>query len=338
MNLTAKSACRALAAATLAVLVTMSAAACSSDGPSGASGEKSDNLEITVVSGPLSDPFFGAIKAGTEQAGKDFGVKVEYTAAKDLSNLGPDYARLGDAALEGDPDGIVVSYFLPDSQEPAVKKMVEAGIPVTFMNQGLDWEKLGGLNYVGEDPTVVGEQVGQRFTDEGKKDVLCFNHGAGILVIQMRCDGLKKVVEAAGGKFTQVNVPLAQAGNPTVLSNALSGALRKNPNIDAVFTLGSAAAEMAAKVLEEQKSDATLATTDISTNVLNLIKEGKIAYAADQQPYLQGYYSVQILVQQLRLGVHPIGQIGTAPNWITKDNVDEVLKINKAHGGLRGAS
>lgn len=337
MNLTAKSARRALAAATLAVLVTVSAAACSSDGPAGSSA-KSDNLKITVVSGPLSDPFFGAIKAGTAQAAKDFGVKVEYTAAKDLSNLGPDYARLGDAALEGHPDGVVVSDFLPDSQDPAIKKTIAAGIPVTFMNQGLDWEKLGGLNYIGEDPTVVGEQIGQRFTEAGKKDVICFDHAAGIQVVQMRCDGLKKVVEAAGGKFTQINVPAAQASNPTVLTSALSGALRKDPNIDAIFTLGSSAAELAAKVIEEQKSSAVLATCDISTNVLNLVKDGKIAYAADQQPYLQGYYAVQSLVQYLRLGVHPIGQIGTSPNWITKENVDEVLKVNKANAGLRGAS
>lgn len=336
MNLTAKSARRVVAAATLAVLVAVFAA-CSSDDSAGSSA-KSDNLTITVVSGPLSDPFFGAIKAGTAQAAKDFGVQVDYTAAKDLSNLGPDYARLSDAALAGQPDGVVMSYFLPDAQGPAVKKMIAAGIPVTFMNQGLDWEKLGGLNYIGEDPTVVGEQIGQRFTDAGKKDVICFNHAAGIQVVQMRCDGLKQVVEAAGGTFTQINVPAAQASNPTVLTSALSGALRKDPNIDAIFTLGSSAAELAAKVIEEQKSSATLATCDISTNVLNLIKDGKIAYAADQQPYLQGYYAVQTLVQDLRLGVHPIGQIGTSPNWVTKANVAELLKINKEHSGLRGAS
>jgi simple sugar transport system substrate-binding protein len=329
---------RALASAALVALMAASVGACSSSDPSGAAGAKSDNLKITVVSGPLSDPFFGAIKAGTAQAAKDFGVKVDYTAAKDLSNLAPDYARLGDAAFAGHPDGVVMSYFLPDAQGPAVKKMIAAGIPVTFMNQGLDWETLGGLNYVGEDPTVVGEHIGQRFTDSGKKDVICFNHAAGIQVLQMRCDGLKKVVEAAGGKFTQINVPSAQGSNPTVLTSALSGALRKDPNIDAIFTLGSSAAELAAKVIDEQKSSVTLATCDLSTSVLNLIKDGKIAYAADQQPYLQGYYAVQTLVQHLRLGVHPIGQIGTSPNWVTKDNVAELLKINKEHSGVRGAS
>ena len=99
------------------------------------------DLKITVVSGPLADPFFGAMKAGTEQAAKDFGVDVTWTAAKDLSNVGPDYARLGDAAYEGKPDGVVLSYFMPPAQDPSLNKMLDDDLPVVFMNSGneVDW-------------------------------------------------------------------------------------------------------------------------------------------------------------------------------------------------------
>lgn len=307
-----------------------------SQGAGGRSGEA--DLKITIISGPLVDPFFSAMKKGTEQAAEDLGVTVEWTAPKDLSNIGPDYARLGDAALAGKPDGVVLSYFLPDSQLPSLKRMTAAKIPVTFMNSGPGWEKLGGLNYVGEDPTVVGTQVGERLSDAGKKNVACVNHGPGVEALQQRCDALKAVLDDNGGKMKQVNIPLAQATNPTAVSNAIAGALRADPSIDAVFTLGSSVAENAARVIDKANSDAMLVTTDLSTNVLSLIKDGKVAFASDQQPWLTGYYSVETLVHYLRFGMHPIGEIDTAPNWITKDNADDVLRTNKEFDGVRGAA
>ena len=327
---------RSAAMAAAATLVAVTAAACSSGGDGG-SKKAGDDLEITVVSGPLADPFFSAMKKGTEQAGKDLGVSVEWTAPKDLSNPGPDLARLGDAALAGKPDGVVVSDFFPDAQDPAIKKIAAAGIPMTFMNSGANAEKLGALNFIGEDPAVVGTQVGQRFLDAGKKNIICVNHVPGVPAVQQRCDALKAALEKGGVKFKQVNIPISQGTNPTALTNAVAGALHADPSIDGVFTLGSSGAESAARAIAKSNSKATLMTTDLSTNVLKLIQDGKIALASDQQPWLTGYYSVQILVHYIRTGMHPIGHVNTAPNWIDKNNVDEVLRMNKEQDGIRGA-
>ena len=329
---------RRTAVGALAALVAVSSLAACGDKSEG-SGASKAALKITVISGPLADPFFGAMKAGTEQAAKDLGVKVTWNAPKDASNPGPDYSRIGDAAVAGKPDGVVLTYFSPEAQDPSLNKLTDAKVPVVFMNSGTGWDKLGGLNYVGEDATVVGTGVGERFLAAKRKNVICFNHAPGLDAVQRRCDALKETLEAAGGvKYKEVDVPLSQGQNPTVVSNALAGALKSDPSIDAVFTLGSSVAEVATKVIDDAGSDAMLGTTDLSSNVLQLIKSGDIAFASDQQPYLTGYYSVQILAQYLRTGVHPIGSIDTAPNWITKDNVDDVISINKANNGIRGAS
>jgi simple sugar transport system substrate-binding protein len=329
---------RATAVVAAGLVVVATATGCAQNNAGGRAAD--DDLKITVVSGPLADPFFSAMKKGAEQAAEDLGVSVEWTAPKDFSNVGPDYSRLGDAALAGSPDGVALTYFLPESQLPSLEKMVEQDIPVTFLNSGPDsgWQELGALNNIGEDPTLVGTQVGQRFLEAGKKRVLCVNHGPGVEPLQMRCDALKTVMEGDGAQMVQVDIPMADSTNPTAISNAIAGALRADPAIDAVFTLGSTVAENAARVIEEQASDAMLATTDLSTNVLKLIDEGKIAFASDQQPWLSGYYAVQILVNYVRYGIHPIGQIDTAPNWITQDNARETLEISEANDGLRGAA
>lgn len=326
----------AVAAATIALVTGVSA--CSSGGGS-SSGTTSigKDYTVTVVSGPLSDPFFSAIKSGTEAAGKDLGITVKYTAPKDLSNPVADITRLQTAALAGKPDAIVVSEFFPE-QDPGIKKFTDAKIPTVFMNAGPNWQKLGGLNYVGEDPTVVGTGVGRRFVDAGKKNVLCVAGVPGNPVLEARCNALDKVLKANGGKSTRITLAANQGGNPTAVGNAISGALRKDTSIDAVFTLGSALAESAARSVDSVGSKAVIGTTDLSTNVLKLIKSGDIEFAADQQPYLTGYYSVLIAAQYLQAGLHPVGPIDTAPNWITKDNVDQVIESNKGAKGIRGAA
>jgi len=56
------------------------------------------------------------------------------------------------------------------------------------------------------------------------------------------------------------------------------------------------------------------------------------------QPYLDGYYALLAAYQYAKYGMLPLGQISTGPLMITKDNVDQVLKINKQYPGVRGAS
>lgn len=306
--------------------------------PSNSPSDSSQNLKIVVVSGPLSDPFFSAMKKGAEQAGQDLGATVQYTAPNDLKNLGPDLARLGDAALSAQPDAVVVSEFLPDAQDPGLKSIVAAGVPLVFMNAGPNWETLGGLTYVGEDPNIVGSQAGDQLMAAGAKNVLCVNHVPGNPTLESRCEGLKDKITAAGGNSTVLNIPADQASNPTSVTTAISGALRADPSIEAVFTLGSGVAENAVRAAESAGSDAIIATTDLSKNVLDLVKAGDIAFALDQQPYLQGYYTVLAAIQAVRLGVHPIGQVGTSPLIITRENVDETIRVNDENAGLRGAA
>ena len=329
---------RATAGALAALVLAGSAVSCSNSDEGADADSKSSDLEITIVSAPLADPFFGAMKAGAEAAAEDLGVEVQWTSPKDFSNLGPDMAQVGEAAAEAKPDGVVMSYFVPDAQKPGLDKIKEAGIPVTFMNAGFDYEALGGLNFVGEDPTVVGDAAGQRFIDADVDKVMCFNHVPGIEAVQQRCDALKTTLEDAGVGLVQVDLPLTDSTNPNALDTAISGALRNDPDIDAIFTLGSTPAEAAAAAVEKAGRDILLGTTDLSTNVINLIKDGDIAFASDQQPYLTGYYSVQILVQYLQYGVHPIGRVLTAPNWITPENAADVLAVNEANKGIRGAA
>ncbi|MFI0450129.1 sugar ABC transporter substrate-binding protein [Actinomadura sp. 6N118] len=293
------------------------------------------------MSGPLTDPFFSALKKGAQQAAKDSGVTFQYDGPADTKNLGPDMARLEQAAVAKKPDALVVSSFIPDAQDAGIKQATVAGIPVVFVNAGsAGWKKLAGVTYVGEDATLVGQQAGERMAATGAKTGLCVNHVPGNPTLEARCTGFTQAMEKAGGKVIPLNIPFADATNPTTVTQAITGALRANSSIGGVFTLGSGIAENAVKAVGSLNASGkvTIGTTDLSANVLTAIKNGKLLFSVDQQPYLQGYYSVLIAAQKVRFGLAPVAPVTTAPLFITKDNVDQVMKINSTQGGIRGAS
>ena len=80
------------------------------------------------------------------------------------------------------------------------------------------------------------------------------------------------------------------------------------------------------------------ASLGLSVNALEALRDGKLGLITDLQPYLDGYYGILAAYQYVKYGMLPLGQISTGPLMITKDNVDQVLKINKEYPGVRGAS
>jgi simple sugar transport system substrate-binding protein len=52
-------------------------------------------------------------------------------------------------------------------------------------------------------------------------------------------------------------------------------------------------------------------------------------FAIDQQPYLQGYLGVTLLVKYLETGAMPGGQqvIRTGPGFVTRENAPQVARM-----------
>ncbi len=109
--------------------------------------------------------------------------------------------------------------------------------------------------------------------------------------------------------------------------------LTADPTIDGVFALNAdiatggaipAAAAAGRKI--------TIGTVDLSGDAVTAIKDGKLAFAIDQQQFAQGYLSVSVLYLNLLNG-HVLGggqPIYTGPGFVTKDNADLVQKLAAA--------
>ena len=101
------------------------------------------------------------------------------------------------------------------------------------------------------------------------------------------------------------------------------------------MTLNGQVATYAEKGISAAGSKAKLATFDLSADVCKDIIAGKLLFAVDQQPYLQGYLAVQMLtLYKSNLNILGGGQpVLTGPSLVTKDNAQQILKL--AAGGTR---
>jgi simple sugar transport system substrate-binding protein len=331
----------ALMAAVLGLSLIVSACGGSDDdsSSSSSSGSKSGGSggKVVLVAGKLTDPFFGALKKGADDAARDLNVSLTYQPA-DIS--APELGKALQAAVASKPDGLAVGNWFPQAENPHIRKAADAGTPVIAVNAApRDWPTTGALALVGQSDYEAGVLAGQRLADAGAKTVMCVNHAPGADNLEQRCGGLKESLTKAGGTTTVLNIPYQDSSNPGKVQQAIEGALAGGKNVDAIFTLAAGIADSAVRAVKAGDSkDIKIGTADLSKPVLTHIKNGDLVFAIDQQPYLQGYYAVAILAQEIKYGLHLVGQVATGPVAITKDTVDRVIEVNDKQTGIRGAA
>ncbi|PSL36543.1 monosaccharide ABC transporter substrate-binding protein (CUT2 family) [Labedella gwakjiensis] len=310
-----------LAGIGLAASAALLLSACSGTGQEPESTSDSVDLTYAVIthSGP-GDAFWDRVKSGAEKAGADYGADITYNADPDPAKQ----SQLIDNAVAQSVDGIVVSMANPDGLKSSIEKAVAAGIPVVTINSGIERSaEFGALTHIGQSETVAGEAVGDRLTEEGLSNVLCVIQEAGNVGLEERCSA---AAGAFGGTMENLQV---DGTNDAEVKATIKSKLQADPSIDGVLTLGGQYAIDAVGAVSESGSDATVATFDLSEDVVKDVEEGSILFAVDQQPYVQGFLGVTALYLDSING----NQIGggqpvySGPAFVTKENAAEVAEF-----------
>jgi len=281
---------------------------------------------VVVTHGQAADPFWSVVKNGVDLAAKQMGVKVEYRAPEtfDMVQMG----QLIDAAVASKPDGLVVSIPDADALGPHIQAAVKAGIPVISINSGADvFKKFGVLMHVGQEEYLAGKGGGEKMRAMGVKKAVCVNHEVGNVALDQRCQGFKDGL----GEGAQVEV-LAVPTDFTEVRNAILAYLQKNPDVQGILTLGPVGAEPTLQALEESGKIGRIVfgTFDLSPAVLKALSEGKMAFAIDQQQFLQGYLPIVLLTNYVRYGLLPANDVVlTGPGFVTPKNAAQVIELSK---------
>jgi simple sugar transport system substrate-binding protein len=282
---------------------------------------------VFVTHGQASDPFWAVVKKGISDGARQTGAAVSYRAP-DVFSL-ERMRQLIAGAVADRPDGIVIS--IPDAQAlgPSIRAAVKSGIPIVTINSGSDtFKQFGVLAHIGQPEYKAGYEAGIRFGQAGVEHALCVNQESGNKGLDERCRGLAAGLKRTGGDTRSIDVPLQ---NPAVAQRRMAQAIASN--VDGVLTLGPgiAAAAIAAVGASGKSAETVLATFDLSPEVLEAVRDRKMLFAVDQQPYLQGYLPVVLLAEEKRHKVFP-GQgelIPTGPHFVTHENAAEVLRLSR---------
>ncbi|WP_232660798.1 sugar ABC transporter substrate-binding protein [Pseudonocardia sp. TRM90224] len=317
----------ALAAALGVVL-----AACSSQGgrqeeaaaPGGGGGQTATTPRLTIAmithQAP-GDTFWDKVRTGAEVAAAKDNVELKY-------NNDPEAARqatLIQNAVDSGVDGIAVTMSKPEPLAPAIKAAVDKGIPVVAINSGIDaWKPLGIKMYFGSDETVAGESVGERLTKEGAGKALCVIQEQGSVSLEARCAGVKSTHP------TTENLVVNGVDLPSVRST-IAAKLQQDPSLTHVVTLGAPFALAALESIADAGSSAKVATFDLNSDAAQAIKDGKIVFSVDQQPYVQGYEAVDALWLNLTNGNDLGGgrAVLTGPSFVDSTNIDQIITYAK---------
>ena len=317
------------AAVALSVAAALSLAACSSSGgkedssttaASGNAGTPTMTVAFITHQAP-GDTFWDIIRKGAEAAAAKSNIDLQYSNDPDATKQ----AQLIQAAVDKKVDGIAVTDPNTPALGAAIKAAVAAGIPVTMLNAGgNDALGLGAIGYFGQGEKDAGIGAGKKIVDEGGKNIICVIQEQGQQQLEDRCAGVAE--GAAGAKVERVYV---NGRDDSAVTTTIQAKLTEDKAIDTVLTLGAQFALDAVKAVEASGSAAKIGTFDTNKELVAAIKDGKVGFAIDQQPYLQGYLATDAL-WLFKTNGNTIGggsNVATGPSFIDSSNVDKVSEF-----------
>jgi simple sugar transport system substrate-binding protein len=316
-------------AAALLAIVALTVAACSSTG-----GKKATEQGQAVAAGHANTPhytiamithqapgdtFWDIIRKGGLAAATKDNITLKYSADPDPTKQ----AALIQTAINSHVDGIAVTDPNPAALCPTIQKARSAGIPVVMFNAGVgNWQQCGGMEYFGQDESIAGLAAGKRLATAGAKHVLCVLQEQGQVQLEARCAGVQRGFGSAG---TMTKLYVNGRDQSAVLSS-LTAKLTQDKTIDSIITLGAPEALTGIQAISSAHSNAKLYTFDTNAEEIAKIKSGAVQWAVDQQPFLQGYESVDSLWLWLT-NANVLGggvTVLTGPSFIDASNVAKV--------------
>jgi simple sugar transport system substrate-binding protein len=278
-------------------------------------------VRIAVVThGPASSKFWAIIRNGVDSAARRLDVLVDYRSP-DVYSLQRMSAMI-DQAVANKPDGLVVSIPEP-GLAPAIRRAVAAGIPVVSINTGSDvFKSRGVLAHGGHIEHTAGREAGRRLAKAGVRRAICINQQVGNTGLDDRCAGLAQAMRAAGGSSRVLPIVDDAPDTPQKIARAVAA-----DRADGVLATNSLGGLAAADSLTGVK----IGTFDLGPDVLKAVIAGRIDFAVDQQPYLQGYLPIEMLALRARYGIFPDqGKVvATGPHFVTQGDAAQALELSE---------
>lgn len=235
------------------------------------------NETIAVFTKNQTNPYFQAVRVGTETAAKALGVKVDQYIPTKPDSIPEQLSQVEDVIVKK-PDAIV---FIPVDYKalvPAVEKINAAGIPVTNITD----RSAGGkfVAFVGANDYGIGLATARALFKAmgGKGNVIILEGVKGSNTASERMRGFDDALK----EFPNVKLLAAQPGNFQRLQalQVTENLMQSFPTIDGVLAANDPMAIGAIEALEAANRNALAVGINGSKEAIELIKSGKLLASA----------------------------------------------------------
>ena len=312
-------------------------AAAGLSGPARAAGLTPTHPEwkIVFVNHVTTNQFFTATQYGMRDAASLVGCTTQWTGSE--NSVAAEMVSAVNSAIAAKADAIAIALVDQHAFNDPVNRALDAGIPVFSYNADVTpAQGCNRLAYIGQDLFKAGQLMGQKIAElvDGGK-VALFIATPGQLNIQPRIDGAQDALKKSGKNF-QIDVITSGALVNDEVS-AVNSYYLGHKDVKGMFAVDGGTtmgiAECMAKYDLASKG-VHGGGFDLLPQTLKLIQQGAMDFTIDQQPYLQGYYTVMEAYMYLVSGglVGP-ADCNTGLKFVTKGNVGPYISTKSRYEG-----
>jgi simple sugar transport system substrate-binding protein len=288
--------------------------------------------KFVFVNHVTTNPFFVPTQYGIQDACALLGVDYQWTGSEtsDVAQM----VNAMNAAIAGQADAIAVCLVDPKGFDRPVEKALDAGIPVFSYNADSHTNKR--LAYIGQDLFLSGQMMGERIVKlVGSGKVAIFIATPGQLNLQPRVDGAMDSIKKSGAAIEATMIatdPTANAGLSKIQAYFLG-----NQDVKGMFGV-SGGDTMNCGLVSRQHDLASKGVHaggyDMLPRSLEAVRDGFLDFVIDQQPYLQGFYTVmEMFAFKVSGGLIGPADINTGLKFVTKDVVGQYMNTKTRYEG-----
>jgi simple sugar transport system substrate-binding protein len=293
--------------------------------------------KFAFVNHLTDDPFFVPTQYGAADAAALVNVTYTWSGSK-TGDVGEMLKALN-AAISAKADGLAVAVVDAKAFEAPIKRALAKGIPVVSYNA--DGARTGSharMAYIGQALYDSGLAMGQRIaTLVPKGDVALFVATPGALNSQPRIDGAIAGIKASG-KPINPKVVATDADARKQLAVIDSHYVAHKSALRGMFAVDASDTQAVGQVIQNRGARIAGGGYDLLPGTLKLLEQGFLDFTIDQQPYLQGAYSVlQLFLYKLSGGLVVPSDTDTGLLFVTKSNVKPYQSTKSRYEGTTSA-
>ena len=302
-----------------ALVVACAPAAPATQAPAASSDER---LYIPVISKGFQHQFWQAVKAGSEQAAKDFNVDITFEGPESEAMVDKQ-VEMFQTALDKNPAAICLAAVDSKAFEPLLQRAKEAGVPVIGFDSGVDSDipvSTAATDNIAA-TALAADKMAELIGGEGEVAIIAHDQTS-----RTGIDRVKGFTDQITSKYPNITIVDTQYGGGDHLKSTdlAKAIIQAHPNLKGFFGANEGSIIGVLNAVQElgKEGEIVVIGYDSGKQQMDAIRAGTEAGAITQNPVGIGYKCVEAAVKAAK-GESLPKVIDTGFYWYDSTNIDD---------------